>query len=63
MVPSAPGVWTYVFDHAKHDGQVVYGIHCTGILDPDTTGDGASWPLKLPSADRWTSLELHKLAW
>jgi hypothetical protein len=49
MVLSALGVWTYVFDHARHDGQVVYGIPHPGILDPDTTGEGASWPLKPPS--------------
>jgi hypothetical protein len=49
MVLSALGVWTYVFDHARHDGQVVYGIPHLGILDPDITGEGASWPLNPPS--------------
>lgn len=46
MVLSALGVWTYVIDHARHGGQVVYSIPCAGILEPDTTGVRASWPLK-----------------
>ena len=51
MVRSAPGVWTYVFDHGRQDGEVVYGIHSPCILDPDTTGERASWPLNPPSRE------------